>query len=159
MLSIISRMHYVTESLLVGNVNDAEHPPPSVGAVLFLAAERKIEPPAGVLFERVPLNEFSEADPADVKRAVDWLGHHLAAHRVMVCCRAGMGRSVSVVITYLCCMKGMPYTEAVQLLKARRPGATPLPNLEVTIEKVRQLKQAGDAQDQSHDGQPQRPQT
>ncbi|MEK7294550.1 MAG: dual specificity protein phosphatase family protein, partial [Nitrospirota bacterium] len=60
---------------------------------------------------------------------------------LMVCCRAGMGRSVSMVIAYFCCVQGMEYSEATQLLKARRPGATPLPNLDVTIQSVLQMRQ------------------
>ncbi len=144
MLSIIPRMHYVTESLTVGNVDEAQHPPPSIDGVLFVASEFEIKPPDGVVFEHVPLKEFSEADPQDLKRAVEWLEQHLPSKRLMVCCRAGMGRSVSVVITYLCCMKGMAYTEAVQLLQARRPGTTPLPNLELTIMQVQQQLGQGD---------------
>ena len=97
------------------------------------------------MYERVPLREFEEADPADVKKVVDWLERHEPAYRVMVCCRAGMGRSVSMVIAYLCCAKGMSYAEAVDLLKSRRPGATPLPNLEKTIERVRVLRQGREA--------------
>ena len=97
------------------------------------------------MYERVPLREFEEADPADVKKVVDWLERHEPAYRVMVCCRAGMGRSVSMVIAYLCCAKGMSYVEAVDLLKSRRPGATPLPNLEKTIERVRVLRQGREA--------------
>src|SRR2546428_210701 len=72
------------------------------------------------------------------------------SHQLMVCCRAGMGRSVSMVIAYLCCVKGMSYVDAVQLLKARRPGATPLPGLERTIKKVQQLRQARASQSHGH---------
>ncbi len=144
MLSIIPRMHYVTESLTVGNVDEAQHPPPSIDGVLFVASEFEIKPPAGVAFEHVPLKEFSEADPQDLKRAVEWLEQHLPSQRVMVCCRAGMGRSVSVVIAYLCCVEGMADAEAVPVLQARRPGATPLPNLELTIMQVQQQLGQGD---------------
>lgn len=149
----MARMHYVTESLLVGNVEDAQKPPPFVGAVLFLAAEHEIEPPSGVAFERVLLKEFQEADPRDVKAAVNWMERQAASSRVMVCCRAGMGRSVSMVIAYLCCVKGMSYADALELLRARRPGATPLPNLERTIEKVQELRleAEGEGQDQPAD--------
>jgi protein-tyrosine phosphatase len=134
-------MHHVTESLLVGNLEDALRPPDFISAVLFLA-EKAIAPPARLAYSHVPLKEFDEASPEDLKRAVDWLEAHADGHRLMVCCRAGMGRSVSVVIAYLCCAKGMGYAEAVQLLKERRPGACPIPNLEQTIEKVRHLRQA-----------------
>ncbi len=134
-------MHYVTESLLIGNVEDAQNPPSSIGAVLFLSAEHTIEPPRGIDFAHVPLKEYGEADPNDVLKAVDWMEEHAPGQRLMVCCRAGIGRSVSIIIAYLCCVQGMPYDEAVTLLKARRPGATPLPLLEQTIEAVHQLRQ------------------
>jgi protein-tyrosine phosphatase len=61
----------------------------------------------------------------------------------MVCCRAGMGRSVSMVIAYLCCVQGMAYDEALNLLKMRRPGAMPLPELEATIRQVIRMRQDG----------------
>jgi protein-tyrosine phosphatase len=133
-------MHYVTETLQVGNLEDSQHPPASVSAMLFLA-DNDVTPRPGLVYAQLPLKEFGEADPSDVKRAVDWLEAHAGERRLMVCCRAGMGRSVSMVIAYLCCVKGMDYAGAVRLAKERRPGASPIPNLEQTIEKVRQLRQ------------------
>jgi protein-tyrosine phosphatase len=59
-----------------------------------------------------------------------------------VCCRAGMGRSVSVVMAYLCCVQGMTYDEVFKLAMTRRPGATPLPKLEDAIAQVRRLREA-----------------
>jgi protein-tyrosine phosphatase len=142
-------MHFVNEQLLIGNIEDAQQPPPYVNAVLFLSAEHEITPPKGVAYVKVSLKEYAEADPLAVKNAVDWLEQQDPKHRLLVCCRAGMGRSVSMAIAYLCLVKGMSYAEAEQLLKARRPGATPLPRLEQTIEKVRQMKQARDGQGQT----------
>jgi protein-tyrosine phosphatase len=60
----------------------------------------------------------------------------------MVCCRAGMGRSVSVVMAYLCCVQGMTYEQVFKLVMTRRPGAMPLPNLEEAIAQVRLLRKA-----------------
>jgi protein-tyrosine phosphatase len=136
-------MHHVTESLLVGNVEDAKNPPSFIEGVLFLAAEHEIPPPDGILFTRIPLVEFGQASPQQVYEAVAWLEKHAPKKKVMVCCRAGMGRSVSMVIAYLCCVQGMGYDEAVQLLKSRRPGATPLPELEATIQQVIRMRQNG----------------
>jgi protein-tyrosine phosphatase len=133
-------MHFITDSLMVGNKDDALSPPLFVTSVLFVAAECPITRPSGITFECIPLDEFEEADPMVMKRAVDWLERH-ESERVMVCCRAGMGRSVSIVMAYLCCVKDMPYADALKLMKARRPGATPLPRLEHSIEQVRQLRQ------------------
>lgn len=135
-------MHFVTPSLIVGDLADALEPPPFVNGVLFLAAEHSIAPPGGVLFEWVPLAEYQEAHPEAVRKAIEWVERHESSgRRVLVCCRAGMGRSVSVVIAYLCCAKGMHYPEAVELLRSRRPGATPLPNLQETIAQVRLLRE------------------
>ncbi len=133
-------MHYVTESLLIGNIDDAQKPPSSIGGVLFVSAEHTIEPPRGVAFAHVPLKEFGEADPAAVLKAVDWMEAHAPGQRLLIACRAGLGRSVSMVIAYLCCVQGMDYADAVALIKSRRPGATPLPFLEQTIEAVRHLR-------------------
>jgi protein-tyrosine phosphatase len=60
----------------------------------------------------------------------------------MVCCRAGMGRSVSVVMAYLCCIQKMEYPDVFQLIMSRRPGACPLPNIQATIQQVHELRQA-----------------
>ena len=136
-------MHHVTESLMVGNLEDARKPPSFIDGLLFVAAEHEFPPPAGVLFTRIPLVEFGQADPQQVYEAVAWLEKHAPKKRIMVCCRAGMGRSVSMVIAYLCCVQGMEYGEATQLLKARRPGAMPLPMLEDTIQQVIQLRRNG----------------
>ncbi|OGW68086.1 MAG: hypothetical protein A3H49_11795 [Nitrospirae bacterium RIFCSPLOWO2_02_FULL_62_14] len=136
-------MHHVTDSLLVGNVEDAKNPPSFVEGVLFLAKEHDIPPPDGILFAKIPLVEFGQADPQQVYEAVAWLERHAPKKKVMVCCRAGMGRSVSMVIAYLCCAQGMDYSEAVQLLRSRRPGATPLPNLDATIQQVIRMRQNG----------------
>jgi protein-tyrosine phosphatase len=53
-----------------------------------------------------------------------------------------MGRSVSVVMAYLCCVEGMTYTEVLKVVMMRRPGAMPLPMLEEAITQVRLLREA-----------------
>lgn len=136
-------MHFVNEQLMVGNIDDAQKPPPFVGSVLFVAGEHTITPPKGVAYHYIPLKEFGQADPKDVKAAVDWLVQQPPTNKLLVCCRAGMGRSVSMVMAYLVCVKGMSYADAEKLLKARRPGATPIPHLQETIEQVKQLRQSG----------------
>jgi protein-tyrosine phosphatase len=135
-------MHQITTKLFVGNIYDAERPPANVGALLLVAEEFSIEAPAGLLYGRIPLKEYGEAEITSLDRAVDWIERHLPEHRVMVCCRAGMGRSVSVVMAYLCCAQDMAYADALQLVMTRRPGACPLPNIQSAIEQVHQLRQA-----------------
>ena len=133
----------MTESLSVGNVEDAQRPPTFVQGILFLAAEHDVTPPPGVLFTKIPLIEFGQETPQQVYEAVAWLEKHAPKKKVMVCCRAGMGRSVSMVIAYLCCVQGMTYHEAENLLRTRRPGALPLPEQDATIQSVLRMRQAG----------------
>jgi protein-tyrosine phosphatase len=135
-------MHYITETLFVGNISDASEPPPQVSAVLLVAAEFTIQLPSWLLYGRIPLSEYAEAEPLLLDRSVNWIEQHLTNNRVMVCCRAGMGRSVSVVMAYLCCVQEMPYDEVLKLVMMRRPGAMPLPNLEKAIIQVCLLREA-----------------
>jgi protein-tyrosine phosphatase len=133
-------MHLITDTLLVGTVDEACEPPPQVGALLFLAEEFTIKPAAWLEYRHIPFKEFAKVDAARLNEAVEWLERHAPANRTMVCCRAGMGRSVSVVVAYLCLAQGMSFGEAVKLAKTRRPGALLLPELESTIEKVRTIR-------------------
>ncbi len=135
-------MHLITETLLVGNINDAKDPPAKIGALLLVAAEYKLEAPGWLLSGRIPFSEYAEAMPLLLDRAVSWVEQHMSDRRVMVCCRAGMGRSVSVVMAYLCCVEGMTYADVLSLVMRRRPGAMPLPKLEEAIAQVRLLREA-----------------
>ena len=135
-------MHFITDNLLVGNISDATEPPPQISAVLLVAAEFAVQPPSWFLFGRIPFSEYAEAEPGLLDRAVSWVEQHLVDNRVMICCRAGMGRSVSVAMAYLCCVQGMTYTEVLKLVMRRRPGAMPLPKLEEAIAQVRLLREA-----------------
>lgn len=135
-------MHLITDSLLVGNLDDAQDPSQVIGALLFVAEEYSVSPPAWMDYAKIPFKEFTEPDPLRLAKAVRWIEAHLPNNRVMVCCRAGMGRSASVVIAYLCCAEGMSFNDAVKLVKTRRPGAMPLPELETAIQEVRALRAA-----------------
>jgi protein-tyrosine phosphatase len=135
-------MHLITESLLVGNINDARELPVKIGALLLVAAEYTVESPDWLVSGRIPFSEYAEAEPLLLDQAVSWVEQHQPGNRVMVCCRAGMGRSVSVVMAYLCCVQGMEYAEVLKLVMRRRPGAIPLPNLEEAIGQVRLLREA-----------------
>ncbi|TKB67246.1 MAG: dual specificity protein phosphatase family protein [Nitrospira sp.] len=135
-------MHMITEKLLVGNINDAKEPPVQIGALLLVAAEYASESPSRLISGRIPFSEYAEAEPLLLDQAVNWVEQHISDNRVMVCCRAGMGRSVSVVMAYLCCVQGMTYEEVLKLVMRRRPGAMPLPNLEKAITQVSLLREA-----------------
>lgn len=133
-------MHAITKTLFVGNLKEAQSPPAFIGGVLFLAEEYDIVPPKLRVYAKIPFKEFAEADPIKMKQAVEWIEKH-SKIKLLVCCRAGMGRSVSAVIAYLCCVEGKDFQEALLLAKARRPGAAPLPEIEKTIQQVQELRQ------------------
>jgi len=135
-------MHQITDRLFVGNLYDAMKPAAQVGAVLFVAEEYDIELPGGLATGRIPFKEFGEANVELLDDAVHWVETHMADNRVMVCCRAGMGRSVSVVMAYLCCVEQMDYADVLKLVKTQRPGALPLPNIESAIEQVQLVRHA-----------------
>ncbi len=135
-------MDTVLGSLYIGNIDDAHNPPPVISALLWTALESKLDPPPVIVLGRIPLREYTEAVPMDIEFSIEWLIRHLPDHQILVACREGKGRSVSVVIAYLCCIQGMSYEEAVNFVSERRKGVTPLPRLEQTIEKVQQRRQA-----------------
>ena len=134
-------MHLITGHLAVGTAEDAKCPHTLMSAVLNVAAENKIDPPPGKTYDWIPFREYAEADPILLDEAVTWLERHEKGNRLLICCRAGMGRSVSVAIAYLCLTKGMTYQDALKLVSARRPGASPLPDLEGTIRVVQVLRE------------------
>lgn len=134
-------MHMINKRLLVGNADDARNPPPQVTAVLMVAEEQNVTVPSRVVYAKIPFKEFGAPSVPALHEAVEWVAAHVAEHRLMVCCRVGMGRSVSVVIAYLCCIEGMSYADAVKLVLTRRPGGMPLPRLQEAIEDVRLRRQ------------------
>lgn len=129
-------MHMINKRLLVGNADDAKNPPPQVSAILMVAEEQNVTVPPRVIYAKIPLKEFREPAVSALHDAVQWIETHLPQHRLMVCCRAGMGRSVSVIIAYLCCVEGMTYADALKLALTRRPGGMPLPRLDEGIASV-----------------------
>jgi len=133
-------MHLITDHLAVGNSDDAANPHWLMSAILNVALESTIVPPQGRSYHWIPFAEFAEANPLQLDEAVSWLEQQRGS-RLLICCRAGIGRSVSVAIAYLCLVKGLPYTKASALVAAQRPGALPLPELESTIRFVRDLRQ------------------
>lgn len=133
-------MHLITDELILGNIDDARAPMPVIAGLLLVAEEFTVTPAAGLAYQHIPFKEFSAVDPVRLDRAVAWLEERPAGTRTLVCCRAGLGRSASVLIAYFCCSQGMSYEDAVASVKARRPGAMPLPKLRETIEKVLKLR-------------------
>ena len=133
-------MHLITDHLAVGDSDDAEHPHWLMSAILNVASETTVLPPKGRTYHWIPFAEFAAADPLQLDEAVSWLEQHKKGSRLLICCRAGIGRSASVAIAYLCLVEGFSYPQAVALVATQRPGASPLPELETTIRFVGDLR-------------------
>lgn len=67
--------------------------------------------------------------------ATEFIAANIKRGCVLVHCGAGLSRSVAVVIAYLCRYAGMSYSEALSLVKARRPGAAPADCFKLAIER------------------------
>ena len=78
--------------------------------------------------------------------AAMFIAEHIEKGCVLVHCGAGLSRSVSVVIAYLCRYAGMSYSEALSFVKARRHGAAPADCFKLAIERwlsLRELSEKG----------------
>ncbi len=129
---------YVDHQLYIGDQNDAECPPPVITAILWTALDIQMPSPPNLVFSRLPLKEYTEPDPIDLEMGVNWLIKHLPKHHILVACRVGLGRSPSVIITYLCRVHGLTFEEAQDLVTQKRPGTTPLPRLANVIEQLKE---------------------
>jgi protein-tyrosine phosphatase len=50
-----------------------------------------------------------------------------------------VGRSPSVVVAYLVCVEGYGYGEAVEFVAAKKPYMSTLPNLILSIERLKEM--------------------
>lgn len=76
----------------------------------------------GVEQLRIPTVDFQPPVLPDVERALDFMRERVAeGKQVYVHCKAGRGRSATVVLCWLIKEKGMTPEEGVALLRERRP--------------------------------------
>ena len=127
---------YVDHQLYIGEQADAECPPAFITAVLWTALDIHLSSPPNIVFARLPLKEYTEPDLIDLEMGVTWLTRHLPEHHILVACRAGLGRSPSIIIAYLCCKLGLTFEEALELVTQKHPGTTPLPRLDSKIQEL-----------------------
>jgi protein-tyrosine phosphatase len=124
-------MDRITESLYVGDLQDAGNPEglreAPLTAVLKLSHSAPAEPyPEDLPVREVPLidgpqNNYEEFDTA-VNQLLDLLADD---HVVFVHCAAGASRSVSVAAAALALRRETAVENAVELIRERRPIANP----------------------------------
>ena len=127
---------YIFNNLAIGNVEDARSAPSTITALLCVAEEVRF-PDLGRLFHKIPIIDMQPIPEAQLKEAVEWINTHRSNHRLLVFCNAGVGRSPSVVVGYLCSILGYGFGEAVEFIARKRPYISTLPDLVTTIDMVK----------------------
>ena len=62
--------------------------------------------PLGVsVAHKVPVRDMQPIPAAQLAEAIEWIERHVADRRILVLCNAGVGRSTSAVVGYLCCRR------------------------------------------------------
>ncbi len=107
-----------------------------IGAVLDLRAEAGHRLPslskAGLHYFHLPVPDLEAPTEEGLHDAAEWVLQELGDDRnVLVHCRLGLGRSVTVVVAVLVRM-GYPLGEAVTLVRRRRPN-TDLSDAQLTV--------------------------
>lgn len=126
-------MDHILERLAVSGHAEAMADPPGINAWLCVAREHGV--PAGRFGRQVPLEDMVSIPVVQLAEAVGWIHGHIRRHRILVHCNAGVGRSPSVIVAYLCSC-GMGFGEAVEHVARRHPRMSVLPCLVTTIDEL-----------------------
>ena len=129
-------MDFILENLAIGNYQEALAPASDINALLCVAEEHDIYD-TQCKYYKVPIVDMQPIPAKQLTDAVVWLRSNMENKRIMVFCNAGIGRSPSVVVAFLCCVLGYSFGEAVEYVATRRPYMSILPNLIKTIEKTK----------------------
>jgi protein-tyrosine phosphatase len=128
-------MKFILDNLAIGSYEDALKPPSEITALLNVAIEKDIE--TKLLYHKVPIVDMQPIPSEQMKEAVEWIRGHIDRYKVIVFCNAGIGRSPSIAIGYLCCFLGYSFGDAVEFVAKRKPDISILPELIRTIEDVK----------------------
>lgn len=128
-------MDFILDNLAVGSAQDGASPPVDVGALLCVAAEIDV-PAGGRLSHKVPIIDMQPIPVGQLQEAVEWIRDHVADQRVLVFCNAGVGRSSSVAVAYLCSVAGYGFGEAVEWVARRHPHMSILPDLVIGVDEL-----------------------
>lgn len=128
-------MDFILENLAIGNCGEAMDPPSEIDAMLCVAQEIDIPEPR-CSYYKVPIVDMQPIPAKQLMDAVIWIRDNIGRNYIMVFCNAGVGRSPSVVVAYLCCVRGFTFGSAVEYVAARKPYMSILPNLIKVIEEV-----------------------
>jgi protein-tyrosine phosphatase len=129
-------MDYILKNLAIGEFRDALEPDEEISALLCVAQEHAIRNPS-LFYHKVPIIDMQPIPLGQLKEAVFWIRDAIQdGYCVLVFCNAGVGRSPSVVIAYLCTFLGHSFGKAVEHVATKRPGISMLPNLITSIKEI-----------------------
>lgn len=132
-------MVFILENLALGNIKDLENLPQNITALLNVADDIELYKPARKYY-KIPLQDGPPVPEERMLEAIHWIEKNIISDKILVFCTFGAGRSVSVVIGYLCSI-GFDYPEAVKFILSKKPDIDPLPLLAETIKiALRQRK-------------------
>jgi protein-tyrosine phosphatase len=130
------KVNLILDNLAIGNYQDALNPPSDINALLCVAQELDICKPA-LFYHKVPIVDMRPIPTEQLREAVEWIRVNLSDNTILVFCNAGVGRSPSVVIAYLCCILGYSFGNAVEYVANKKPYMSILPNLIKSIEEIK----------------------
>lgn len=129
-LKLRSWWSYIDDNVILGALplaRDLEHlKKAGVGAVLNLCEECGEREPFyrrnNIDYLKLPVIDFTSPDIKTVRKGVEFIEECLSqSKRVYVHCKAGRGRSATVVLCWLMHSRNMCSAEAMQLLLKKRP--------------------------------------
>jgi len=129
-------MKFILDNLAIGNFQEAQAPPPEIKTLLCVAREIDLTQ-VDRLYCKVPIVDMQPIPAGELREAVEFIAGNISAHKILVFCNAGVGRSPSVVVAYLCCKLGYGFGRAVEHVARCQPFMSILPNLILSIEELR----------------------
>ncbi len=131
-------MDFILNHLAVGSFGEALLLPDDIDAFLCVAEEKELQE-TDRLSEKIPVTDMQPIPARQLAAAVEWIRKHIGDHRILVFCNAGVGRSPSIIVGYLCCELGYRFGEAVEYVARRHPGMSTLPELITSVEDAEKL--------------------
>ena len=98
---------------------------------------------AGLMLVHVPIEDFDAPTQEQFEKCLSVIGQsQRTGMGVLVHCRAGKGRTGTVLAGYFVC-KGMPPIEAIKHVRALRPGSIETPEQERAIQELARRRNPG----------------
>lgn len=129
-------MKFILDNLAIGDYQSAIEPEHDITALLNVANERDLTV-TPLAYYKIPIIDMEPIPPDQLKEAVGWINERIDSQKILVFCNAGVGRSPSVVVAYLCCIQKLGFGQAVEYVATRKPNMSILPKLITSIEKIR----------------------